>query len=306
MPTLAPLRQHERRLGAIDDHLQRAIEREYRALRVNLLDQLDANGVGGLLVAINPAFDDLIATLDRQLAQALAAAEQAAVSYASEELRRLGDLVELQLLPELLASASELRRAELIDQARRTALSWIAWVRGQLLMEAFSFLASQAPAELVRDRLLSLAAGDGRVSVWRAVLPQAQRQASESIWLTANSARRTMYLEAQGRAAITMKHQAIAAIDERTTRTCLRVHGQIQPLSVPFNLTGTPRYADKMMGPPFHYNCRSSVVLYVPELEQLGIPTNDMRKAAQAELRARQQKPRRQEIHPAHATSRRS
>ena len=58
--------------------------------------------------------------------------------------------------------------------------------------------------------------------------------------------------------------QAVAAIDARTTNCCLRVHGQIQPLSAPFHLTGTPRLADYLDWPPFHHWCRTSGVLYLP------------------------------------------
>lgn len=56
--------------------------------------------------------------------------------------------------------------------------------------------------------------------------------------------------------------QAVAALDWRTTDCCLRVHGQVQPLGVPFELTGTPRFADQIDWPPFHNWCRTSGVLY--------------------------------------------
>lgn len=46
--------------------------------------------------------------------------------------------------------------------------------------------------------------------------------------------------------------QAIAAIDERTTDCCLRVHGQVVGLQEDFHLTGT-RFADYLRNPPFHW-----------------------------------------------------
>lgn len=97
--------------------------------------------------------------------------------------------------------------------------------------------------------------------------------------------------------------QTIAAIDERTTDCCLRAHGQIVPLDKKFRLTGTPRYADKLDWTPFHWWCRSSVALYLPEFED-GI-TQEMVGAAQAEITAREETGERVEIHPAHARSRR-
>lgn len=49
------------------------------------------------------------------------------------------------------------------------------------------------------------------------------------------------------------KRQAVAALDERTTDCCLRVHGQVVGLNEDFRLTGTPRFADRLRNPPFHW-----------------------------------------------------
>ena len=65
----------------------------------------------------------------------------------------------------------------------------------------------------------------------------------------------------------TFQKQAVAAIDSRTTDCCLRVHGQIVELDEPFHLTGTPRFADDMDWPGFHWYCRTSGVLYQPEFD---------------------------------------
>ena len=53
------------------------------------------------------------------------------------------------------------------------------------------------------------------------------------------------------------KRQAVAQVDDNTTQTCLRVHGQIVGLKEDFHLTGTPRYADNMYTSPFHRGCRT-------------------------------------------------
>lgn len=105
------------------------------------------------------------------------------------------------------------------------------------------------------------------------------------------------------RKEVEFRRQAIAAIDERTTDCCLRVHGQIVGLKEKFTLTGTPRFADKMRDPPFHWYCRTSVALYQDEHDD-GM-TAEMREAAGAELKAREETEKRREIHPAHARSRR-
>lgn len=97
--------------------------------------------------------------------------------------------------------------------------------------------------------------------------------------------------------------QAVAAIDERTTDCCLRVNGQTQPLGKPFQLTGTPRFADRVDQPPFHYYCRTAMAL-VQAADADDPLTREMQAAANAELRARRDKSR-VEIVPADARSRR-
>lgn len=96
--------------------------------------------------------------------------------------------------------------------------------------------------------------------------------------------------------------QAVAGIDERTTQTCLRVHGQTQPLNVDYYLTGTPRYADRLPAPPFHLYCRTSQAL-VPRKEVEDQLTADMRKAAAKEAALRDA-PGYKPPHPANALTR--
>lgn len=98
--------------------------------------------------------------------------------------------------------------------------------------------------------------------------------------------------------------QVIAAIDERTTDCCLRAHGQVTTLDGDFKLTGTPRFADKMHAPPFHWYCRTGIAL-VRRQDADDEWSREMRDAARAEIKAREKTGKRVEIHPAHATSRR-
>jgi len=82
--------------------------------------------------------------------------------------------------------------------------------------------------------------------------------------------------------------QAVAAIDERTTDCCLQVHAQVVGLDEPFNLTGTPRFADEMEDPPFHWFCRTSVALvHRDQLEDE--LTQKMEKASKRELAFREE-----------------
>jgi len=57
------------------------------------------------------------------------------------------------------------------------------------------------------------------------------------------------------------RKMAIAVTDDHTTDTCKRVNGQVVRVDKPFKLSGRPRFARLMDYPPFHYNCRTSMVL---------------------------------------------
>jgi len=121
----------------------------------------------------------------------------------------------------------------------------------------------------------------------------------------ANNAARQAWYETYAEQVPGLGKQAVAAIDENTTDCCLRVHGQVQALGEPYRLTGTPRFADRVAFPPFHWNCRTSSVAYHADFEKgARITTAMMQKAARQELQARRNEGR-VEIHPAHATSRR-
>lgn len=97
----------------------------------------------------------------------------------------------------------------------------------------------------------------------------------------------------------TYQKMAVAGLDERTTDCCLRVHGQVQPLSSKFELTGTPRFADRIAWPPFHWYCRTSGVLYQGGYDA-GL-SELMQKSAQAILDALAAGKKIPEIHPANA-----
>ena len=61
--------------------------------------------------------------------------------------------------------------------------------------------------------------------------------------------------------------QVMAAIDARTTDCCLTACGQSVKVNEKFHLTAEPRFADEMDWSPFHWYCRSSVALYLPQYD---------------------------------------
>lgn len=66
--------------------------------------------------------------------------------------------------------------------------------------------------------------------------------------------------------------QALPNIDSVTTDCCLTVAGQIQAIDDKFHLTGEPRFSDYQDWSPFHWNCRTSCVLYRSDYDD-GITT---------------------------------
>ena len=57
--------------------------------------------------------------------------------------------------------------------------------------------------------------------------------------------------------------QAIAALDNRTTDTCIGVHAQYQPVDDPFILGG--EFPGEKLYPPFHYWCRTVTALVLAQ-----------------------------------------
>jgi hypothetical protein len=145
----------------------------------------------------------------------------------------------------------------------------------------------------------------GRASTYRRSRNELALAGALALWLLAGGVTGMIYSAHQEQTGVVYWKQAIAAIDERTTDCCLRVHGQIKPLDKPFELSGTPRFADRVMNPPFHWYCRTATALYRPEMEETGLTTDELRDAARAELAARAATGTRREIHPASGTSRR-
>lgn len=189
--------------------------------------------------------------------------------------------------------------------------AWLASIETSIQTQAAKLRMSQAAPNEIVDRLLSEKMADGRASVWASSGNLAKTEEVSNVWnyavglLGAYLAIFNDVQEPETTDKIVYMKQAIATIDERTTDCCLQAHGQIQPIDEPFQLNGTPRYADEVQDPPFHWYCRTSEALYHEAFEEFGIPTETMRSAAREELDARGEDDNRAPIYPSHATSRR-
>lgn len=106
--------------------------------------------------------------------------------------------------------------------------------------------------------------------------------------IQANNNARLLYYDQAKQIIPGLKKQAIATFSGDTTRTCLKVHGQIQNLDDPFVIEGEPSFGRRQQQPPFHWNCRTSVVAYHPVFERTStVKTADMVAQAEKELATR-------------------
>lgn len=183
--------------------------------------------------------------------------------------------------------------------------SWLVSQKAAELAEISRLRLSGEPIEQAALSLYGLELETGRASTWRKGLNRLDLATTAAVF-GASAALVGGWMMRSAELGRKIQKQAFAAIDERTTDCCLRVTGQIQDQDKPFKLTGTPRYADRMMRPPFHYRCRTATALYTPSMDGIGMSTGDIRASARAELEARAKSGKRVEIHPAHATSKRT
>lgn len=145
----------------------------------------------------------------------------------------------------------------------------------------------EAYPNLVR-RLLSQAPGEG------AVFPRAQTSAelaTRRLVVAAENGAKQASIAEVSKQIPDIQKQALAAVGFNTTDCCLRVHGQIQSVDAPFELVGTPRFANQLMIPPFHHRCRTGIVMYHPVFEE-SMPTSKVKDAAEQELQRRREEAR--------------
>jgi hypothetical protein len=243
-----------------------------RLRQLALLDQIDAR----------------VALLERETGLILRGLLNVAAEQGVEQIRR-----EIALLPPSLRPENTLMFASInqrmVEQFAPVALDGLRVSTTDLGLTLrrelqTGLLQGESFPSLVGRLLRATPEGEGT-----AVFPRARTSAMlatrRAVITAENSAKVAAIGEVAAQVPLVRK-QAIAAIGKNTTDCCLRVHGQIKPNDEPFELVGEPRFADRMMVPSFHHNCRTGVAMYHPTFEE-DMPTAKLRQDARAEQQRR-------------------
>ncbi len=277
-----------------------------RKARLFLLDALVRVGLGGTFTQIaDHEIRDLAQRVSGLGREYVAPVDELTTAFAESQYQQLARFERVPPVQQARGSV-ETERQQLIASTLTSEPEWAISLRSNLRLEAQRLEAGSEDAQVVQRQLFAEDLADGRASVWRRGHNNMLLGSQLNIWTLGTGLVALYYLAGQRATGQTWERQAIAAIDERTTDCCLRVHGQVQDLDTSFDLTGTPRFADRVKNPPFHWFCRTSTALYHEGFEKIGASTRDMRDAARIELEARQRTGRRALIHPAYSTSRRA
>jgi hypothetical protein len=303
MPDLAITSRYMRRMTIFERSFISELEELYSRMRRSLLDELSDRRVSWTVVrAVLErellALERNAVTLGRGRAPELAALTGEYGDALAAALRKAGVNV-----PDV-SSTTYTERVSLAAESLGNP-AWPLAVRARFLADLARLAMGGEFDEDDLVPLLGRGMETGRASSWRAALNTLTLGAVQSAWSAAAGGIELLFKASETSGEKQLGRQAVAAIDERTTECCLMVHGQVVKMGQPFHLTGEPKFADYVDTTPFHWNCRSAVSLYHPAMEAIGVPTEKMREAARAELRARDETKQRVEIHPSHATSRR-
>jgi len=302
MPDLTIARRFNDTLAGVLDGYTADLQREWERTRARLAEALAARPLPRAVVRREfDALSERAAGIGRDYEGRVTNAVEAFVAAQLEGAGRFGEVADMDAIRREFRS--DARRAA--DDLLGGSPMWVDQFEMRFSGELGRMRLTGEDRAAMVDRLMSVEIVDGRASVARSAKNSLALEADLDLWTFAMGLTGMAFERAQKRSQVRFQKQAIAAIDHRTTDCCLRVHGQVQPLNSPFVLTGKPRFANRLQGPPFHWRCRTAITLYTADMENVGVPTSQMQDAARAELRARLVTGTRVRIWPSHATSRR-
>jgi len=306
MPDIRPTLGYIRRMRMLESRYLSEITGARKALRRAVMDIIITRG---LRMAWLPEIRNELRMLEAKVTevgkQQTEKIDEQSLAYVNQQmglLRKIGEPRVPNIQQLNLATYAE--RKEVYENTLQKSPAWVGDLARTVEMNYTRMVMSGANESAAIDRLLSLKIADGRASAYRLSMSAAMTETKTLAWTASALAISRLFRATKTITGMQYEKQAIAVIDQNTTDCCLMVHGQTQPLDKPFVLYGTPRFADKLDSPPFHWNCRTASSLYLKRMEEFGVSTQEMRDAANAEQKAREEGSK-AETHPAHATSRR-
>lgn len=251
------------KLISIETAVHGEILREYRQVRLEMLAAL--NDLGGN----NP-------TLPGQLRSIMAAFKIWLAEMSQRFLLRIRELLTTYTVDQFdnLALSSEFNVSQLLAETSGTRDEILGNISTRLQETAdvimltlgaslANLTQSIADDPAIAKRLFALQPTDGRVSEWRNGKNLLLSVSQNVLFTSAVAGSMLVFLLIDERLRRTGDQKlfktAVSTLDRRTTQTCFRVHGQSKAVDKPFVLTGTPRYANEKMLPPFHAYCRTVI-----------------------------------------------
>lgn len=250
------------KLISIETAMQGEIRREYQQVRLEMLAALNDLGgnnpaLPGQLRSIMTAFKTWLAEMSQRV---LLRIRELLTTYTVDQFDNLALSSEFnvsQLLAETFAKRDEIL-SNISSRLQETA-DVIMLTLGASLANLTQSIADD-PA--IAKRLFALQPTDGRVSEWRNGKNLLLSVSQNVLFTSAIAGSMLVFLLLNERlrpGTQKLFKTAVATLDRRTTQTCFRVHGQSKAVDKPFILTGTPRYANEKMLPPFHNYCRTVI-----------------------------------------------
>ena len=288
-------------LESAETRAARQVAQAYNQARRELLDLMIERWTGAatltpsqqldLLRRLNllQLIDSRLGALEREVGLVLRDAVVNCRELALEQIGRELMLLPVELRPNL--AQFTLIDFSLVEEFAPAALRDLANVRQATMLTLrrelqTGLLQGQGFPQLARRLMAATPTGEAP-AVWRNGQLSADRLVRRVV-VQANNMSKQSAMEAINRdGKIKVQKQWVASIGQRTTKTCLRLHGQIRDVDQPFDVEAEPRFARQLMTSPAHWNCRSSVVMYHPAFERGGLTTPNMRSSAAAELARR-------------------
>lgn len=308
MTDLRSFNRYQRRMNRFERDYIREARRSYNDARREARDILERLGPANPNLA--RSLGDALSQFERILRQTAreknTTLHQIASEMAQSQFEALSRFADDVPPFDQVQRSTEADQQQLTDRYLQNATAWLSGLKSRLEATVRELQSKGEDEQAIANQVTSLQIAGGRASVFRHGLNTLTTESERNIWNSGNALAMLFYRAGESISQRGWEKQAVAGIDERTTDTCLRVHGQVQPLDKPFRLTGTPRFAGHIQAPPFHWRCRTSQALYAVQMEEIGFSTDQMRHAANLEIKARRETGKKVDIHPAHATSRRT